>query len=92
MICLLVLLTPRIAVTEPPLKKKIVLKRPIIKTVPAKKKDASTKSVDKTPQVRQADVVDFKTTQLHYDLAALKEAIRAVCVKDKQDGQTATKE
>ena len=91
-ICLLVLLTPKIAVTQPNDNKKIVLKRPIVKTVPTKKTSTSSKSVDKTTQVRQAEVVDFKTTKLQYDLAALKEAIKAVCSKGKQDGQAATEE
>lgn len=90
-ICFLVLLTPRIAVTEPSLKQ-VVLKRPVTKPNSQKKTDATAKSVDKKPQVRQAEVVDFKTTQLYYDLAALKEAIKAVCSKGKQDGQAAAKE
>jgi len=83
---------PKIAVTEPTSSKNVVVKKLIIKTVPAKKKDTSPKSVDKTKQVRQAEVVDIKTTKLQYDLAALKEAIRAVCAEDKQDGQTTSKE
>jgi len=83
---------PKIAVTEPTNSKNVVVKKPVTKAAPAKKKDTSRKSVDKTKQVRQAEVVDFKTTKLQYDLAALKEAIRAVCAKDRQDGQATSKE
>ena len=90
-ICLLVLLTPKIAITEPSLKQ-AVLERPVTKPSLPQKTGAAAKSVDKTSQVRQAEVVDLKTTKLYYDLAALKEAIRAVCTKSKQYEQTAAKE
>ena len=78
MICLLVLLTPRIGITEP---NKLAPRTP---TVHLKK------SVDKPLKESQIKTVDGKVTDLYKKLVALRESLKTVC-ESKQDGQAPPK-
>ena len=90
-LCLLVLSMPSLAATNPPLKKVAPLKHLVIKKVLMQKRSPPSKKVAKAPQVRQAVVVERKTAQLQSDLASLKEALKAICSKDEQNGQATSK-
>ena len=77
-ICLLVLLTPKIGITAP--------NEPVTKA-PVKRPN---KSVDKPRKESQIKTVDDKIADLYKKLVALRESLKTVC-ESTQDGQTPPK-
>ena len=77
-ICLLVLLTPRIGITEPN------------KSASGAPTAHPKKSVDKPLKESQIKTVDNKIADLYKKLVALRESLKTVC-ESKQDGQAPPK-